>query len=456
MRRLRRHRRPFAMILPLLVALAVPACRQSQGGAQSAVAEQDHVPQVVTVEVAKEDLSFRVVMPGSVLALESADLYAKVGGYLERIDVDIGDEVKQGQTLAVISIPEMLPELRRHEAEVEYARSEVDQQAAAVTQARSALATAEADLEMLESARREKEAELALRISEFERWKHLLEQSPSIERRKLDEARYQKDAAEAGLARVDAEMVSAQARIAEGKAAVQKAQADERVARARVPVAEANHAAMKELMQYAEIKAPFAGVITGRHVHPGAFIQPASTNSAATPLLRIERIDRVRVVADLPMDSVAFLNRGDRVVFENVEAAPGARFEGTVTRIAGALGQRSRMMRAEVELDNPPDTHGVRKLHSGYYGDLTVLLEEYPATPTVPASAVVTRDGELCVFSVVDGVVRRSPIEAVFEDGSRVGVGAGLSVGQQIISSGVTEVEEGERVRVRPAKEGGS
>jgi len=446
----------------LLAATAAVGCSDSRAagpgnaqGTDSAGGSDESLPQVVTTEVAEEDLTLSVTMPGSVQALEAADLYAKVGGYLETIEVDIGDEVEQGQLLAVISVPEMLPELRRHEAEVEYARSQVEQRAAAVNEAGAKVTAVEAELGRLQAARREKEADVALRRSELERWRELIEESPSIEKRKLDEARHREEAAEAALASVEADTVAAQARIEEAKAAVLKAQADERVARARVPVAEASRDAMQELMQYAEIMAPFAGVITERHVHPGAFIRPASTNSGAMPLLRIERVDRVRVTVDLPMDAVAFLSRGDRVVFDGLIAAPGARFEGTITRLSGALGQRSRMMRAEVELDNPPDARGERTLRPGYYGNLTVQLEEYPGTPTVPAAAVFTRAGETWVFTIEDGTVRRRSIEAVFRDGAKVGVGAGLSAGQVVVTSGAGGLADGQRVRVPSASAGG-
>ena len=240
---------PTNRVLSLLLAAATAsACDSSQAAThneqQGAADEDASVALVVTVEVVEEDLVFKVTMPGSVLALESAELYAKVGGYLERMEVDIGDEVEQGQLLAVISIPEMLPELRRHAAEVELARTKVGQQTAAVAQARAAVVSAEAEARKLQSARHEKEADVALRQSELERWKQLLEESPAIERRKLDETRYLLEAAEAGLALVDADMVSARARIEEAKAAVKAAQADEMVARARVPVAEASHDAI--------------------------------------------------------------------------------------------------------------------------------------------------------------------------------------------------------------------
>ncbi|TDJ71788.1 MAG: efflux RND transporter periplasmic adaptor subunit [Planctomycetota bacterium] len=441
--------RPVLVLVLFLASTHTLACGPTALAAEAqSPAEADDLPQVVTIPVVDEDLTFSVTMPGSVRALESAALYAKVAGYLDRIDVDLGDEVVEGQVLAVLDIPEMQFELRRDEAEVAYARSRVEQQAAAVAQAEAAVGSAEAGLARLEQMHRVREADAALRRTELERWEHLFADSPAIEKRKVDEARYRLEAAMAELDVVDADMDLSRSLIEEKRAAVRGAGADEGAARARVAVAEADVELTRELMSYATIKAPFAGIITERHVDPGAFIMPAATNSAALPLLRVERIDRVRIAIDVPMDGVAALNTGDRAVFDRIAAAPGLRLEGTVTRISKALGERSKMMRAEIEFDNPVGPSGERALRPGYYGDLTVFLEELPGTPTVPVSAVFTYEGEMSVYAVQSGTIRRHAIEAVFQDGIRVGISSGLTTGQVVVTSGLEGLEDGQRVRV--------
>src|SRR5262249_39393538 len=66
-------------------------------------------------------------MVGSVHAFESADLYAKVSGYLDRQDVDIGSLVKKGQVLARIDVPEVLAEAEKAGAALERAEAQVAQ-----------------------------------------------------------------------------------------------------------------------------------------------------------------------------------------------------------------------------------------------------------------------------------------------------------------------------------------
>src|SRR6516225_9316232 len=52
-------------------------------------------------------------------AFEQTDLFAKVSGYLSEVRVDIGDHVKAGQVLAVISVPEMGNELAEDKAQLD-------------------------------------------------------------------------------------------------------------------------------------------------------------------------------------------------------------------------------------------------------------------------------------------------------------------------------------------------
>src|SRR6202008_4112059 len=59
-------------------------------------------------------------------AFEETDLFAKVSGYLSDVRVDIGDHVKAGQVLAVISIPEMENELAEDKAQLDSKRRSLE------------------------------------------------------------------------------------------------------------------------------------------------------------------------------------------------------------------------------------------------------------------------------------------------------------------------------------------
>lgn len=447
----------FVPTLLLLLATANLSCGPTKKPlARGRDSGKGTVTHVNSTRVTKKDLKRTVTVPGSVFAFESAKLYSRVGGYLNELDADIGDQVVKGQVLARIQVPELRTELLQHEADVKFSRSQVDQQSALVQQANAALVVAKANLDRVAVTRRERLAEIDLRKVELASWQELIKGSPAIERSKLDEARFRLRESEAALAGIDADKVIQSARIEDARAAIRKAQADERAAKSHIAVVAASLETSRARLEFSSIKAPYDGVIVARYCDTGAFIRPAGSNSEAQPVLRIARVDKVRVRLDVPMDSVASLTTGDPIVFDKIPAAPGLAIKSSITRISEALEERSRMMRAEVVVDNPVDPSGKRRLRPGYYGRVTVVLEAHPATLSVPASAVFERGGQASVFRIDGGVARLTPIEVVIRTDAHVGVGSGLELGQEVVVSGASTLEDGQKIMGnREAQEAG-
>ncbi|GAA5001058.1 efflux RND transporter periplasmic adaptor subunit [Acinetobacter puyangensis] len=63
---------------------------------------------------------------GRIEAWSQTPLYARVGGYLKKWNVDIGDQVKKGQVLAEIDTPELDQEILQAQAQLAEARTEAD------------------------------------------------------------------------------------------------------------------------------------------------------------------------------------------------------------------------------------------------------------------------------------------------------------------------------------------
>lgn len=432
----------WRLLVAAHAAAAVVGCSQVSGQSAGSGEERaaENAPRVQTVSVRSKDLMEKIELPGTVQGFEQADLYAKVGGFLAEINVDIGDEVTKGQVLARLSIPEMDKELLQKEAAVAATEADVEQARAAIRQAESQVAEAEAKLEQTKSRIAEKRAAVDQYKAEFSRVQGLVERG-SLNRELLDEATYKRDAAVASLNAMQSAIRTSEAEIASAQAGVEKAKTDYQSALAHVALANADHERLKEMAAYGVIRAPFDGVVTKRFVDPGAFIQPANGNSAARPLFAVSRIDVVRIWLDLPMEQVRWLSRGDRVVFDRINVLPGVKFEGEVARFASALDVSSRMMRVEVDLPNPD-----HRLLPGYYGYVTVMLEEMPQTPVVPSSALMSSGSDKYVFIVENGVAKRRPVSVVFQDGSIVGVGPGLTPGEQVVRAGGSQLREGQRV----------
>ena len=150
----------------------------------------------------------------------------------------------------------------------------------------------------------------------------------------------------ADRARHEAEVRVARAEVDRVKAAQTKApdlltpQAVDAAA-ARLAVAEAALRQNAALLAYGRITAPFAGVVTSRHVDPGAFV-PAATagaNPAAAAIVSIADFSVVRAVVPVPEAEAARIAGGQPVVLVT-EARPGQPARGIARRTHPHLGGR--------------------------------------------------------------------------------------------------------------------
>lgn len=439
------HRR-LALALAAAALLTAQLGCQPSPGMPSPTLRAAGPPQVATIVVASQDLRHTAVMPGTVEGEETTDIYAKVGGFLETISVDIGDTVTKGQTLAVLSIPEMAQELARLEASAQSARANIKQAVAGVAQAEAHVQSNQAAIEEAQSGKAEKEANLKFRQVELKRTEQLVNDKALLAK-KLDEAKFTVEAAQAALGTVDARIRTAQANLVAAQADVEKAKTDLVSAEVKVKIADLDIEKTKTMIAYGTLQAPFDGVVTKRMFDPGAFIKPADGNSAAMPLVTISRINTVRLLVDLPMKEVRWLNEGDAVVFDRINVLPGEKIPGTVTRFSAALNSVSRMLRVEIDL---PNKEG--KLRPGYFGYATIQLAEFKETPVVPSSALTTIDDVAYVF-VVDGTnCHRREVTTNYRDGAIVGIESGIKVGDQVVRTGGGQLSDGQEVTPVPAK----
>jgi HlyD family secretion protein len=396
---------------------------------------------VETVPVGHEHLQ-RVseTTPAELMPYEVTDLYARLSGFVKEIRADYGDRVKKGAVLAVISVPEMEKELEQKKALV--ARAE-----AAVKQVQEAYKAAAANARSAEANIAEAEAGRTRARAQYERWKVQLANVQDLVTRQVidaqtrDETLNQFKAAEAGVDEVEARVKSAKAGLDESKAKQNKARADVSVAEAQLQVARADRDQVEALLQYAQVVAPYDGVVTRRNLHTGAFI---NTGRNDLPLLTVMRTDQLRVVVDVPEKDVRYLDKDDTIQAD-LDALPGKKFTWKLTRLAPVLGSAKRV-RVEADIPNPDGT-----LYPGMYGHASVILEDRPSALTVPATCLVSDPKGSFVWLVVDGKAHRQGVTTGLNDGKKVEILSGLSGTEEVINSGKNALGEGQVVLVQKA-----
>ena len=222
---------------------------------------------------------------------------------------------------------------------------------------------------------------------------------------------------------------------------IDEAQGQFQIAQGNVARLRAELGRLDELVAYATIRAPFAGVVTERFVDPGALIQ-SGTGSAQARLVTLMNMDTVRVFVDVSEPDVPFVSRRTPARLL-AEALPGESFGGTVTRYSIALDPGTRTMKTEIDFPNPGG-----RLRPGMYGVVTLDLETHTDALTIPATALLVEKDAAYVFTVVGGVAKRTAVKTGLNDGLVVEIEQGLSGGESVIVAGKGLVSEGMRVVV--------
>jgi RND family efflux transporter MFP subunit len=389
-----------ALLLALVAVGAVPHLARGRA-AFAATAEAPAAHPVVTGIHAKlGEPTSELLLPGNIQPLYSANLFARVEGYLDRRSVDIGSRVRSGQVLAVISSPE------------------VDQQ---LLQARATLAQAQASLEQAKAALEQAKANAELARLTKERDVPLGEQHAISQQI------------------VDAAVQALNARLAD----VTAASANITAAEANIAANRANVARLQQMQSFEHIVAPFDGVITARNVERGDLVAVGSA-AGGKPLFSIAQSGTLRIQIDVPQSEAVNIKDGQNVAVD-VKERLGRVYSGTVSRNAGALDNTARTMLTEVQLNN---TDG--SLLPGMYAQVKFTLSQQRASLVIPASSLVVDHAGMHVVTVdAAHIVHFKPVVIGKDMGKEVEIMSGVDAAETLVASPSDLLSEGEHVELR-------
>jgi RND family efflux transporter MFP subunit len=245
--------------------------------------------EVVKVETASADQA--LVLPGETRGWYSSTIYARVTGYVAKWLVDIGDNVKKDQVMAIIDTPDLDAQLQ----------------------------AAQAQLVASEAEAKVKESDTEFAKTTYARWQTSPKGAVSDQEREDKKARY-----ESSVAQLNA-------------------------ARARINLDRANVDRLTFLTRFKEVTAPYDGVITERRIDIGDLVTAGSTNT--TSLFGIAQDDRIRIFANVPQSARVDVQVGQPAQVTAGEL-PGRVFKGTVTRTSRSADPKARTLLAEIDLPN--------------------------------------------------------------------------------------------------------
>jgi RND family efflux transporter MFP subunit len=336
------------------------------------VTQQMAVPSVSVVLPKPTASAEEVVLPGNIQPFISSPIYARTDGYLKAWYFDIGAHVKKGQLLATIQTPE------------------VDEQLA---QARSTLATAQANLELARITR--------------DRYQSLLSKH-AVAQQDVDNAVGSYSATKAA---VDADM--------------------------------ANVRHFEALVSFEKVYAPFDGVIIARNTDIGDLINSGSSTAPRTDLFDIAQPGTLRVYVNVPEEYSRGVKPGVTGADIVLAEFPGQKFQGNLARTAEAINATTRTLLAEIDIQNPKGT-----LLSGSYAEVHLKIPGQASTFVLPVNALVFRSEKLQVGVVKNGKAELTEITPGHDFGAEIEVVAGLNPNDQVIVNPPDSLVSGQVVTI--------
>jgi len=434
-----------ASVLLLAASLvSVWGCSESRSPAAAEESSRQFAPAVRLVSVIQEERAQTTTQPATVHPFYRAEIRSRVTGYVSEVTREIGDFVEAGSVLAKVDVPEREQRLAVIEAQIVEGQALEKHAETQVQLAEAAVESAKAALSQSRSSEQSARAALAAAEAEFNRTKDLVDRQ-SLESRMLDEVRKKLDTERARVEGARSAIVSAEAEVRVAEAGHAASRAAVESAKARTDIARAELAEARVLVSYATIRAPFSGIVTQRHIEPGALVRQDSDVGTGSSLFVVSQVDKVRVHIPVPEVEAPSVAVGDSVTLTFPSHAAEPAVEAEVTRVSGALDPMTRTMLVEVVLANPD-----LKLLPGMFGEAHIASAATKQAKMLPARAVrFSESGDAWVYLVDDRQrVSIQPVETGIDDGTLIEVQGPLEQGQKVVDAHLRRLAEGQQVRV--------
>ncbi len=340
----------------------------------------------VVVEPVRSETARRIEpVLGHLVARRQGVVASRVAAPVEAVEVEIGDRVDKGAVLVRLDARRLALEYELARAEMEIARSEL----------------------------REAERTLKLHRQERDRLERL-KGSAAYSR-----ARFEDKTQEVAIAAARLEIMRA------------------RLERARVQLR-----FRRADLEDSVVRAPYAGVVTGRPARVGQYVR------IGDPVVALLDDRSLEVEVDLPMERLAGLGADEPVGIR----IQGRRLEARLRAVVPVENPQTRTRAVRFRLVEPPPAGTVAV---GQTVQVELPTGEAGPVLTVAKDAVLLRRGRHTVFVVVDGVAEPRRIEIGRAIDGRLEVLEGLEEGERVVIRGNERLRPGQKVRPLPASAAG-
>lgn len=328
---------------------------------------------------------------GYVVPQRKAAVASKITARLQELFVEEGTRVKKDQILARLENADLAATLRQAEANLNVARSSVDQASAELN-----------------------DAEV-----NFEREKRLLAKEFTT--------RSVYDAAEARYKKALAAVSGARSQVRANEAAVREA---------------------KVSLEYTYIRAPFDAVVLTKNADIGDIITPiGAASTAKAAVVTLADMSTLKVEADVSESNLGKLRLGQPCQIQ-LDAIPDTRFDGSVHMIVPTADRTKATVMVKVNFTRL-DSRILPEM-SAKVAFLSREVTEREKTPrlAVNRKAVIEKNGRKYVFAVRQGRAVLTEITTQDTFGDMIEIKSGAASGEKVVLNPPSRLANGSRVKV--------
>jgi len=179
------------------------------------------------------------------------------------------------------------------------------------------------------------------------------------------------------------------------------------------------------------VRSPVSGIVDNRYIDIGEYA------SEGTPVLRVVRIERVKLAVDIPERDISAVGSGKTLPF-TVTACGECVLTGVVSFVSVSADPRNNSFRVEADVENTQ-----RLLRAGMIADVTIERGVRKNAVVVPLTAVIPQKGEHVAYVVRDGRAERRVVRLDAIVGREAVIAAGLSRREMLVVEGHRSLRDG-------------
>lgn len=212
---------------------------------------------------------------------------------------------------------------------------------------------------------------------------------------------------------------------------------------AEVKAAKANMQYLEVQKAYADITAPFDGVITARNTDVGDLISASSGSNGGSALFEVADTSKIRVYIHVPQTYVPQIDLGTDATI-HVPEMPNKAYHASVVASARSVDQQSGTALMQLMVDNVDGG-----LMPGAYASVELHLKPRSDVLTIPASALMFNSKGLTVATVTtENTVVIKPVAIARDLGRNIEIQSGLQASDKVIVNPPDGVAQGDQVNL--------